>query len=373
VANHRFSHKTPWNPEGKQTVGIVRYGAYGDTIQAASVAAAFKKGGYHVTLFASYPSSELVALDPNIDDLVVQLQDQIPMQWLGYYWIWLQKYWKGKGFNRWVNLTESIEGNLLAVAGNVKFEWNPMGRHRVMNFNYWQHQFELAGLVYEIPTTRFHPSEEERGWAAQERQRMEKAGIKRFVLWALAGSSRGHKIYPYQDAVWKHLFKYYQEWGVVTVGDGSCADLEKGFEGEPRLWRTSGKWNIRQVCAMLELADVVVGPETGTLSIAAFYPMPKIALLSHSTIENLTRDWTNTTSLWAPTTECPGRGRNIVPACHKMLASFEGCRQHSEAGTAQCVAEIKPEWVWEVLQRAMNEGSGGDWSPPVAEATVLGA
>jgi hypothetical protein len=105
------------------------------------------------------------------------------------------------------------------------------------------------------------------------------------------------------------------------------------------------------------------------MSIAAFYPMPKIVFLSHSTPENLTRDWVNTTSLWAPSTWCPGRGKNEVPACHMMIPKFEpGCRRNTETGVAQCASEIKPEWVWDVLQRAIHEGSAGTWYPPTAAA-----
>ena len=364
MANHKFSWKEDANPDKKPTVAIVRYGAFGDTAQAASVCAAFKKAGYHVTFFASYPASEIIAFDPNIDRLITQLQDQIPMNWLGYYWHWMRYKWMGKGFDKWVNLTESVEGNLLALTGNVRFEWPARVRHELMNVNYLEHQHKLAEIPYE-PSFKFHPTEDEVKWRNTERARMKKAGIDKFILWPLAGSSRTHKLYPHQDIVWKHIFAHYPTWGVVTCGDGSCADLEAGFDGEPRLWKTCGKWSIRQVLAMMELADIVCGPETGVLSCAAFYPMPKIVFLSHSTVQNLTRDWINTTSLWAPTTECLGRGKNEAPACHKMLPTFEGCRRHEVHGTAQCAAEIEPAWVWEHLQRAMNEGAGGEWFPPI--------
>ena len=222
----------------------------------------------------------------------------------------------------------------------------------------------LAEVPYN-PSFKFYPTEDEKKWCVQEREKMRKVGIEKFIFWALAGSSRTHKIYPHSEVIWRHVLEHYKNWGVVTIGDGSCTDLETPFAGEARIWKTSGKWTMRQALTMLEIADVVVGPETGTMSCAAFYPMPKIVFLSHSTVENLTRDWINTTSLWAPATECPGRGKNVVPACHKMLPSFEGCRRHTTYGTAQCCAEIEPEWVWKHLQQAMQTGSGGPWTPPL--------
>jgi ADP-heptose:LPS heptosyltransferase len=371
MSTHRFSYKTLKNPKKLPTVCIVRYGAIGDTIQAASVCAAYKKLGYHVTLMCSYPGSELVALDPNIDQLLVQMTSQIPQQWLGFYWVWMSKKWRiddTKGFDKWVNLCESVESTLLAVEGNIKFEWPAAMRERVMNDNYLEFQHAIAGVPYE-PTYKFHPQPEEVKWRDEERARMRKAGIERFILWNLAGSSRTHKLYPHQLSIWQHVLKYFPKWGVVTVGDGSCADLEEGDKGERRLWRTSGKWNIRQVLTMMEVSDVVFGPETGVMSAAAFYPMPKILLLTHSTTNNLSRDWVNTTSIWAPSTWCPGRGKNEAKACHMMHSKFEpGCRRNEEFGVAQCTVEIKPEWVWDHLQRAMTLGEGGTWFPPAANS-----
>ena len=362
---HRESWKTEnYNPEGKPRAAVIRYGAYGDIAQAMSVVYALKEQGFHVTLFASYPASEIIVFDPAIDELIVQMQNQVPIGDLGHFWLWMQQKWRGKPFDRWVNLTESVEVNLLAMLGNVRFMWPPKARHDVMNHNYLQMQHEIAETPWDKPRFTFYPTDDEKKWAERERQAMKKVGIEKWIFWALAGSSRTHKIYPHQETLWRHVLEHYKDWGVVTIGDGSCADLESPFAGEPRIWKTSGKWTMRQALTMLEHAQVVVGPETGTMSCAAFYPMPKIVFLSHSTVENLTRDWVNTTSLWAPATECPGRGKNVVAACHKMLPSFEGCRRHTTMGTAQCAAEILPEWTWAVLQQCMNEGVAPTWNPP---------
>src|SRR5882724_11568625 len=95
-------------------VCVCRFGAFGDTVQAASVCASLKKAGNWVVLLCSYPASEIVALDPNIDELITLLQDQIPINWLGHLWQFLEHEYRGKGM-RLVNLTESVEHNLLAV------------------------------------------------------------------------------------------------------------------------------------------------------------------------------------------------------------------------------------------------------------------
>lgn len=356
----------------RPTALVVRLGALGDVIQAASVCAGLKRQGYSVILNTSYPSSEVLAKDPNIDAMIVQMQDQVPMQWLGYLWKWQESK-----VDKHINLTEAVETNLLALEGNIRYGWAPAARHAMMNHNYLEFQHTLAGVPYE-PEFKFYPTPEETKWAEQEFKRMEKVGIKKVILWALAGSSRAHKIWPYIDEIFPRVLGHYPEWGIVTVGDGSCAELEAGYETKPRIWKTSGEWTIRQVLTFIDqgYADVVVGPETGVMNAAAYYEVPKIIFLSHSTVENLTRDWVNTTSLYAPTTICPGRGKNEVPACHAMIPKFEPmCRRHETMGVAQCVAEIKPEWVWDVLQKCMHEGGAGLWSPPElitpAEQTIL--
>ena len=365
MSTHRFSHRAPVNPEGKPTACVIRLGAFGDLVQACSITAQLKKLGYHVTLVSQHPGGLIVTHDPNVDRLVVQTQNQIPIHQLGLFWVWFENKGApgGKKFDRWINLTESVESNLLISAGNVKFVWHPKARHKFMNHNYLEFQHLIAGLPYE-PSFKFYSTEEERRWRDQERARMKKAGIEKYIFWALAGSSRTHKVYPHSHAIWEHVLQYYPGWGVMTIGDPSCAEFEKGFSERPRMWCTSTRYSIRQALLMLETADVVVGPETGTMSAAAFYPMPKIVFLSHSTVENLTRDWPNTASMYAPNTHCPGRGKNEAPACHQMLPTFEGCMRNPDTGVAQCASEIKPEWTWQVLQACMQEGKAPEWQPP---------
>lgn len=365
MSTQKFSHKKVLNPDGLPTAALVRYGAIGDLVQAMSVVKGLKDTGYHVTLICQHPASDLVTSDPNIDRLIVQTPNQIPIHQLGIFWAWYQQYGApgGKAFDRWINLTESVESNLLIGPGNVKFGWSPIARHRLMNFNYLEHQHLIAEVPFK-PWFEFYPTDEEKKWRDKEREAMRKAGIKKFVFWALGGSSRTHKVYPHSAAIWEHILHYYPEWGVLTSGDPSCAPFEEGYKGKPRMWCASGKYSLRQTLAMLAIADVVAGPETGQMSAAAFYDMPKVVFLSHSTIENLTRDWKNTTSLYAPKTHCPGRGNNQVLACHKMLPTFEGCRKHDEFGVAQCVSEILPEWTWAVIQDCMREGKAPKWEPP---------
>ena len=338
------SYKTRVRPE--KTAAVIRYGAFGDLMQASSVFAGLKGQGYHVTLFSSPPGCEVVTHDPNIDRHILQDKNQVPNHLLGEYW----SYWRKK-FDRFVNLSESVEGTYLAMPGRVQHEWPPALRHKMMNHNYLQHAHELAQIPNEIDV-RFFPTDEERMWAQTTRKEMGKT----VLLWQLSGSSRMHKTYPYLDEIVARLMISYPDVHVVLTGGPECLELEAGWDQEPRVHCTSGKWTIRQTLAFLEEADVIVGAETGVLNAAACLPQPKIVFLSHSTRNNLTRDWANTVSLAAPHVNCPGRGNNEAPACHMLHFTFEHCKQGEKKGVAVCMEEIHPALTWDAIQTAILKG-----------------
>ena len=109
----------------RKTACIVRYGAFGDLLQTSSVAAGLKDQGYHVTLMTSPPGHQVIEADPNIDEFYLQEKDQVPNHMLGDYW----KYHSTK-YDKWVNLSESVECSLLSVPGKTPHTWTPAARHR---------------------------------------------------------------------------------------------------------------------------------------------------------------------------------------------------------------------------------------------------
>jgi ADP-heptose:LPS heptosyltransferase/predicted SAM-dependent methyltransferase len=331
----------------KKAALVCRFGAFGDLMQASSVFAGLKRHGYHVTLMCSPPQHEVVLYDPNIDGFLMQDKDQVPNGMLGEYWAYY-----AKKFDKFVNLSESVEGTFLAMAGRSAHAWPPEVRHQMMNRNYLEFQHDLAGVPHR-PAVKFYPTSAEREWAQRERSKMG----KKVILWQLAGSSRMHKTYPYLDEIVARLMISYPDVHVVLTGGPECLELEAGWDKEPRVHCTSGKWTIRQTLAFLEYADVLVGAETGVLNAACCLPVPKIVFLSHSTRENLTRDWVNTVSLTAPDITCPGRGKNDAPACHMLHYDWTHCRRGEKKGVAVCMEEIDPAITWDAIQQAILTGS----------------
>lgn len=335
----RFSYR---DPKPTKTAGIVRYGAFGDLMQAASVIKGLKDQGYHVTLYSTPPGSDVIAHDPNVDAMILQGKDQVPNHELGAFWKYI-----AKKYDRFVNLSESVEGTMLALPDRVQHGWNPLTRHGMMNRNYLEFQHQIAGVPHK-PQIKFYSTPEERQWAQRTRAKM--GGF--VVMWVLAGSSV-HKTWPHLDAVIGALMLAHPDIHVVLTGNLECKLLEAGWENEKRVHMTSGVWSIRQSLTFTEYCDALIGPETGVLNAAACLPVPKIVFLSHSTHENLTRDWENVYPL-SSEVSCPGRGENEAPACHQLHYGWDHCKK-DDTGTAVCQSAIGADRVVEILNRILEK------------------
>ena len=339
-------HEHSWasnKANGAKRVLVCRFGAFGDLMQASSVFAGLKQQGYHVTLMTSAPGIDVVLHDPNIDAFMQLDTDQIPNQDLAPFWAW-----QAKKYDKFVNLSESVEGTLLALPGRTQHGWSPLVRHAMLDKNYLEFQHLLAELPHN-PQVKFFPTVEEKAWVRKQRSRM-----GRFVIvWSLAGSSV-HKTWAGLDAVIASIMLAYKDVDVVLVGGNDCQLLERGWENEPRVHLTCGKWNIRQSLAFAQQADMVIGPETGVLNAVACEDMPKIVFLSHSSHENLTRDWVGTTALQSKGTVCAGRGNDAAPACHQLHYGWSHCTKDDETGTAQCQKDISGEEVWYHVEAYMD-------------------
>ena len=358
--HHAYSHLTP---KAKKRAGVVRYGAIGDLLQASSVFAGLKAQGYHVTVHTSPPQDSVIQHDPNVDEIILQGKDQVPNTELCQFW----KTLKPK-YDKFINLSESVEGSLLALKDRTPFDWTPLARHNYCNKNYLQQTHEMAGVPHK-PRVRFYATPEERQWAREFRA---KSGADYLIMWALAGSGC-HKTWPYVDNVVASLMLHHPKTHVVMVGDAFCKILEAGWENEERVHRTSGEMDIRKTLSLVDVVDCIVGPETGVLNAASCLAIPKLVFLSHSTHENLTRDWENVFPLYAENVTCAGRGENEAPACHQLHYGWDTCTKDFDDNchdckawrtkapmcghtqTAVCQAAIKPERVTEILFRLIEE------------------
>lgn len=326
---------------------VVRYGGFGDSIQAANILPELKAQGYHVTFMTTPRGFEILQHDPHIDAWLMQDDDQVPNQELPLFW---QE--QAKRFDKFINLSESVEGTLLAFPGRTNHQWPDAVRRKRMGINYLEWTAELAELPYQS-VSRFYSSDDEQkaafrylanfknGLAGELTMGM-RAPDRFNIMWCLSGSSM-HKFYPHQDTVIAKVLGLIPEAVIVFNGDYACQILESGWENEPRIRCESGKMGIRETLTLAQAVDCVVGPETGVLNAVAFEPNGKVILLSHSSAENLTKHWSNTDTLTPADTSC-------YP-CHRLHYGSEFCRPIEETGAAACQDDIHPDLVFAAIHR----------------------
>ncbi len=343
---HRYTYREP-KPE--KTCAVVRYGAWGDCIQMSSILPALKDDGHHIVLYTSQRSFEAVKHEPLIDSVVLQDPDQVPNGELGHFFAYLEKK-----HTKFVNLCESVEATFLAMHDRAEMKWPQAARHQLMNHNYTEFAHTLAQVKFDHPRMRFLASQDEKEWARKEYKKLAAAPL---IMWVIRGSSI-HKIWSggvdeanQQTGMDGVLLRIMQQWPnskIVTVGDQWCQEkIEPVWASEPRIVRRSNVWSIRETMAMAQMCDMVIGPETGVMSAVAMEPMRKIVFLSHSTVENLTRDWVNTYSLVPVDTPC-------YP-CHKLVFTWEHCNQDGDTGIAKCQASITPSMVWDAIRETFDK------------------
>lgn len=337
----------------EKTVCIVRYGAWGDMLITSSLFPWFKDNGYKVCVNVSERGLDIVKSDPSVDEVILQKTDQIPNTRLKEYWDLMAQC-----FDKFVQLSESIEQTLLLmprhlakiegketyIEANPNYSKDKEFIHNLCDVNYLERTHDLAGVPYQDETgslfkPRFFPSNAEKKFAKDFKRRMKG---KKIVMWVLSGSSV-HKVYPWTDPVMARILGEREDVVFVTVGDEICQMLEIGWESEKRVITKSGNLSIRKTLALLDVCDVVVGPETGVMNAASMKGMHKVIFLSHSSKENMTKHWINTTAM--EPNDCP-----CFP-CHKMHFGFETCNRDLRTGGALCASNIHPEGVYDDIMR----------------------
>lgn len=322
----------------ENTVCLIRYGGFGDLLQISSIFPLLRAQGKKVCVNVTENGYEILKNDPNVDELLIQATDQVPNEELGPYWKRLRRI-----FPSVINLSCIIEQGLLLLPNHPLYNGDKEERHKKLNKNYSEALHRKAKVPH-IFKTKFYPSSTERKWVAEQRRNMRLGAGHYVIVVALSGSSI-HKAYPYTDSVIAHYLVNEPMARFVLVGEELCKILEIGWEKEPRVFCRSGNWSIRQTLAFAQSADLVLGPETGVLNAVSAEDVAKVVMLSHSSEENLTKHWVNTTAV-ASDVDC-------YP-CHKMHYGFSSCNRHEETGGSICTALLDPRKVVDAIDYHWN-------------------
>jgi len=285
---------------------ICRLGAIGDMIMVTPLIETLKKDGYHVTVNTSPYSADVLENNPNVDNILIQERNIIPNNELGPYW----NHWKPR-YDKYINLSESIEGGLLKVEGRRAYFTTRDWRCKTCDANYYDKTLELGGypevtgLNGKIYLTAKEKSAAHRTLAPfRDKFRI---GV------ALVGSSH-HKSYPLMGPTISRFLDQHPDATVVLLGDESASRVTFVH---PQVYDFTGQTTLRQLFALTHALDCIVGPETAITNAAACFDTPNIVLMSHSSTHNLTKYWNNCYPIVPKDCEC-------YP-CHQLHYTFDSC------------------------------------------------
>lgn len=279
--------EAPTPPSGRPRACIARYGAIGDMIMISPLIKKLAEDGYEVTLNITPYCAEVVKNNPHVHNIVLQEREMIPNADLGNYW----NEWKDD-YDKYINLSESIEGKLLKVEGRRDFFTIKSWREEQCGAtNYYDQTMRLGGY----PDQTGHKGELFFSNAENKacKHFRSKYKDKFFIMWALRGSSF-HKQYPLLGPVLTDWLNANPEATVMLTGGPGDEIMQFPH---PQVIPTAGQIPIREVFCMTQYADLVVGPESSIINAAACFDTRKTVFLSHSNEFNLCAYWTNYTAL----------------------------------------------------------------------------
>lgn len=315
-------------PKPAKSLGIVRLGAFGDALWITTVLPALKAEGWHITLYTQRQGEVSLKNDPNIDEMIVQpdgifSDGATAAQWQGAYWLHCEKK-----HDKFINLVGSVERHLLPHPSDPNFYLPQEQRHRLMNRNYYEAVAEWAGIQFNPKTVRvkFTPTAEEMAWAAAKRAEWKQP----FVVINPSGSSL--------PKWWPHTQQAMELFAAAGTGGVVVGDLRGSQFKPPAGWQVIGQdWDLRKVYTLAALADVVIGTESAVVNSVSHETPLKIVLLSHSTAENLTRDWDRTIAIQPEGLAC-------YP-CHRIHGDWSHCTRVAESNAAACQHAANAETV----------------------------
>ncbi len=333
-----------------KTILLVRLGAWGDLIQCSQILP-YVSLDYDVVFHCKSNGQQLFQYNPYIKrfskhDESVEMED-------------LDKYIAeiSKSYDKAVDLSALIEVGLLKQEGTVEFDWPHERRHAECNRNYFDRINEAVGYPHLkglLPQLHFSPPE--RIIARDFRKKHRKNFM---VMWGLSGSSF-HKSYPHTEIVMRAFKEAHPETIYVTVGDAVCCLIEPDYS---YVIQKSAQWPIRRAFLMTEYADLVISPETALLSAVGCCDTPKIALLSHSSVENLTKYFRNCVNLFADVPCYP---------CHQLHYTNESCPLDVKTQSPVCMSKISPATLLNAMEDVYKEWKDGGIPVTRDEAILCG-
>lgn len=313
-------------PAPEKVCAVVKLGAHGDALWASSVFPGLKEQGFHTILYTQSTGEAVLRHDPYIDE-IINFENRVPLGELGELFQWLQHRYKDVRI-----LVECVEGVSLPSPVKIQYRWPLAAREALMNHNYLDAHHLVADIPLFPKRMKFYPNDDEMLWANEMRSRMND-----HIVVIVPNGSGCSKYWPYTKELTNRLCER-DDVTVVVLGDRRNLELDE----HDNLLFIGQDWDIRKAMTFCQLADVVVGQETGLLNCVGMEKeVHKIVLMTHSSEENLTRDWPNTETI-RMLPPCAGK-----TGCHLLHYDWSHCNKDEATNSAKCQSMISAEMIYE--------------------------
>jgi ADP-heptose:LPS heptosyltransferase len=290
---------------------ISRYGAYGDIIHMSHLPHLLKDQGYDIVdVETNYKGSQLLSYNPHIDNLFYFE----PTNYIELYKdpFMLNKHWEiiSQGYDKFVNLYESLEGALIASETSNVYYMHPRNRQKYAETNYYDQSTIVAGypeLVGQYRGEVYYTDEEER--IAREYMSRRKNPI----IVNLNGTTLNKRM-AFAPELIARLLVEFPDSELLLTGDRNSDNLN--IPESDRIKFLKKIMPFRQVVLMAKYARVVVSMESGFGVAANMWETPTVQMMTAASLINHPNGCKNDFSLQSPARCSP---------CTKAQYKFIGC------------------------------------------------
>lgn len=326
---------------------FARIAAFGDVIITTPLIRYLKQQGHEIYYLGSEQAQQILENNPNVDKFIYHKRDSVTGDKLGEYF---EKIRIENNCDKLIDMCESLEVRLALLYNYPQYNWTKKERRDYCNINYYEYAFEhaqieLHGNIRSMMKPEIFFTQQEEDFILSIR---EKLIGKKVIMWGLTGSGR-QKSYAYVPYIVADLMREIPEAVVILVGGEMCKVLESGFPKHHRILKYSGELTFRQSALLAKYVDLVVAPDTGFLHSAGCWDTPKIGLLTHTTIENITKHFKNDYSIESTSPCAP---------CFRLIqnAGIE-CPVEPDSNSTLCMGKdyMKPEIVLERIKNVLQK------------------